>query len=165
MNDIVHKLQSLRRAEITILRIHLRTAARQAVYYAVGIVLILLAVAMLNVALYVALSDELGSSMGALIVSAVNGLLAMGILVMASLAKPGPEATHAEEVRDLVIQGIHDDAQKLSNSLDEVKFSLKRIHTGLNGLMGGGGSMLGLLHLGPLLDLLISSLSKSDKAS
>ena len=165
MNDFVHKLQLLKQAETTILRIHLRTAARQAVLYAIGIVLILLAVAMLNVALYVALSDAMGSSMGALIVAAVNGMLAATLLVMAGRARHGSEMTHAEEVRDLVIQGIHADAQKAAKSLDEVKFSLQRIHSGLNGLMGGGGSMLGLLHLGPLLDLLISSLSRSDKAS
>ncbi len=80
------------------------------------------------------------------------------LLAAAGRAKPGPEVVHAEAVRNLAVQGLHADVEHVAQNLEDVKWSLKRIHVGLNGLLGGNGSMLGLLHLGPLLDLLIGSL-------
>jgi hypothetical protein len=165
MRDAIKKLSALKRAESAIFRIHLRTAARQAILYAVGVVLILLAVAMLNVALFLALSEPHGPCMGALAVSALDGVLAAILLIAAGRAKHGPEVVHAEEVRNLAIEGLYADAEHIVQSLGEIKLSLQRIHTGLHGLLGGKGSMLGLLHLGPLLDLLISSLGSKKKAS
>ena len=48
MSDIVQKLRLLSRVEIALLKIHLRALARQTLLCAAGLLLALLAVAMLN---------------------------------------------------------------------------------------------------------------------
>ena len=164
MNDFFQKIQIISRAEKAILRINLQTFAKQAVLFAVGIILILLAVAMLNVAIYVALSEHYGPVAGALVVSAINGVLAVILMVVANRTKPGPEAAMAKEIRDLAVTEINADVEEIRQNLNDVKDDLKGIRSGFGGLLGGGGgSSFGLLNLGHLLDLLISSLRKSKK--
>ena len=162
MNDFFLKMQVFSRAEMAILRVNLQTAAKQVILFAVGIVLILLAVAMFNVAIYNTLAENYGSDVSALIVSAINGFLAVVILNVANRTKPGPEAEMAKEIRDLALREMNSDVEKIGNNLNEVKADVQRIRSGFGGLLGGArGSMQGLISLGPLLDLLISSLRKS----
>ena len=162
MNDFMKKLQVLVRSETAIQRINLQTAARQIILYAVGIVLILLAVAMLNVAIYEGMSETYGEVTGALIVAVINGILAAVLMVIASRTKPGPEAAMAREIRELAITEINSDVEKIEQSLDEFKTDVQRIRSGFSGLVGGGGgSSFSLLNLAPLLEILISALSKA----
>jgi len=162
MNDFFLKMQVFSRAEMAILRINLQTAAKQIILFAVGIVLVLLAVAMLNVSMYIALAENYGGDMSALIVSAINGVLAFVIINIANRTKPGPEVDMAKEIRDLALKEMNSDVEKIGQNLKEVKGDVQRIRSGFGGLLsGGGGSIQGLFSLGPLLDLLMSSLRKS----
>jgi len=164
MNDFLQKLQILARIELAILRIDVQTAYRQTFLYAVGIVLILLAVAALNVAIYMALSESFGYDWGALIVAILNAVLAVVIIIIAGRTKPGPEADMAKEIRQFAIAEINNDVEKVYRNLDEVKTDVQRIRTGFNSLIGkDGGTLLGLSSLAPILDLLIGWLQKSKK--
>ena len=164
MNDTIKKIQVLIKSEAAILRINLQTVAKQFILYAVGIVLILLAVAMLNVAIYVATSEHYGQVAGALIVAVINGFLAVVIMVVASRTKPGPEAAMAKEIRELAVTEISSDVEKFEQNMNGLKTDIHRIRSGFSGMMGGGGgSSFGLLNLAPLLDILISALRKSKK--
>ena len=162
MNDFFQKLQIFSRTDMAILRINMQTASKQIILFAVGIVLILLAVAMFNVGMYVSLSEKFGRDMGAFIVAAFNGVLAVIIMVIANRTKPGPEAARAKEIRDLAITEINADVDSFRQNLNEVKSDVQRIRSGFGGLLGGGDkSSLGLLSFTPLIELLISSLRKS----
>ena len=164
MNEFFKKLQVLVKIESAIQRVNLQTVARQIILFAVGIVLILLAVAMLNVAIFVAISGHYGQVAGALIVSVINGLLSVALMVVANRTKPGPEAAMAREIRELAITEINSDVEKAGQNLNDLKTDVHRIRSGFSGLMGGGGgSAFSLLNLAPLLDILISALSKSKK--
>lgn len=162
MNYFFQKMHVLLRAERAILRINLQTVAKQIILYAVGIVLILLAVAALNVAIYVTLSETYGRGAGAFIVSAINAILAVFIMIVANRTKPGPEIAMATEIRDLAVSEINTDVENVRQNLNEIKTDVEQIRSGFSGLLGGGGgSSFGLLNFAPLLDLLISSLRKS----
>jgi hypothetical protein len=138
--------------------------ARQIILFAVGIVLILLAVAMMNVAIYAALSEHYGKVTGALVVSVLNGIIAIILMVVAKRTKPGPEADMAKEIRGMVITEINSDVENVVHSLNDLKTDVRRIRSGFGGLIGGkGGSSLSLLNLAPILDIFISALSKSKK--
>ena len=168
MNDFLQKLQILARIEMAILRIDVQTAYRQTFLYAVGIVLILLAVAALNIAIYMALSESFGYDWGALIVAILNAVLAAVIILIAGRTKPGPESDMAKEIRQFAIAEINNDVEKVYQNLDEFKTDVQRIRTGFNSLIGkGGASSVGFMSLapalGPLLDLLIGWLQKSKK--
>jgi len=168
MEEFLKKIQILARIEMTILRMDVQTAYRKTFLYAVGIVLILLAVAALNVSIYMALSESYGYDVGALIVSILNAVLAVVIIVIAGRTKPGPEADMAKEIRDYALAEINTDLDKVHQNLDAFKTDVQRIRSGFNSLIGKGGeSSLGFMSLtpalGPLLDLLIGWLQKSKK--
>jgi len=153
---------------MTILRMDVQTAYRKTFLYAVGIVLILLAVAALNISIYMALSESFGYDVGALIVSILNAVLAVVIIVIAGRTKPGPEADMAKEIRDYALAEINADLDKADQNIDEFKTDVQRIRSGFNSLIGkGGASSAGFMSLttalGPLLDLLIGWLQKSKK--
>lgn len=164
MDDFLKKMQVLLRTEMAIFRINLQTASKQIILFAVSIVLILLAVAALNVGIYTALSENYGRVVGALIVAVINGALAVIIMVIANHTKPGPEAAMAKEIRDLAISELNTDVDKIRQNFDDVKSDVKRIRSGFSSLTsGGGGALFGLSNLAPLIELLISSLKKSKK--
>ena len=162
MNDFIKKLQVLVRSETAIQRINLQTVARQTILYAVGIILILLAVAMLNVAIYKGISEDYGEVTGALIVAVLNGILAAVLMIIANRTKPGPEAAMAKEIRELALTEINADVHKIEQNLNDFKSDVQRIRSGFGGLIGGGGgSSFSLLNFAPLLEILISALSKA----
>ena len=139
MDDFLKKMQVLLRTEAAIFQINLQTAGKQIILFAVGIVLILLAVAALNVGIYTALADRYGGVTGALIVAAINGILAVVLMVVANRTKPGPEAAMAKEIRDLAISEINTDVNKIRQNLDDFKSDVERIKNGFTSLTGGGG--------------------------
>jgi hypothetical protein len=85
-------------------------------------------------------------------------------MVVAKHTKPGPEAAMAREIRELAITEINSDVEKIEQNMKDFKTDMHRIRSGFSGLVGGGGgSSFSLLNLAPLLDILISALSKSKK--
>ncbi len=161
MSDIVQKLRLLSRVEIALLKIHLRTLARQTLLCAVGLLLTLLAVAMVNAAIYLFLAERLDRDVAALIVAALNAVLAVGLFLMAKGTRPGAEAAMVEEVRDLAVAELRADAEAAQRNLSEVTADVQRIRSGFSQAFRGGGSLRGLMQLGPLLDLVTSSLKRS----
>jgi len=157
MNDIVQKLRVLSRIEIALLKIHMRTMARQTVLCAAGLLLALLAVAMLNAAIYLYLAGQLDQHVAALIVAALNAVLAGGLFLMANRTRPGAEVAMAEEVRDLAMQGLKEDAEAFGRDLNQVKADVQRIRSGFS----RGGTIRNLMHLGPLFDVVSSALKHS----
>lgn len=162
MNDFFQMLQIFSRTEMAILRITIQTVSRQIILFAVGIVLILLAVAMLNVGMYMSLSEKFGGGAAAFVVALFNGVLAVIIMISANRTKPGPEADMAKEIRSLAINEINKDVDKIKQNFNEVKTDVQRIRSGFGGLLGGGDkSSIGLLSFAPLIEILINSLRKS----
>ena len=161
MSDFVQKVRVLSRVEIALLKIHLRTLARQTLLCAVGLLRTLLAVAMVNAAIYLFLAERFDRDVAALIVAALNAVLAVSLLLMAKGTRPGAEAAMVEEVRDLAVAGLRADAEAVGRDFDQLKADVKRIRSGFSQLSSGGGSLRGLMQLGPLLGVVSSLLQRS----
>jgi len=161
MSDIVQKLSVLMRVELALLKIHLRTLARQTFLCAVGLLLTLLSVAMVNAGIYLFLAERLDSFVAALIVAALNAVLAVGLFLMAKGTQPAPETAMVEEIRDLAVAELRADAETAQRNLKEVVADVQRIRAGFSQIGRGGGSWRSLMQLAPLLDLLTSSLKRS----
>ena len=69
--------------------------------------------------------------------------------------------TMVEEVRDLAVAGLRADAEAVARDLNQVKTDVERIRSGFSQLFRGGGSLRGLMQLGPLLDLVTGTLKRS----
>ena len=161
MSDSLQKLRILSRTEIALLKIHLHSAARQALLYAAGLLLMLLTVAAINVALFLYLSERLEGDTAALIVAVINAVLALGLFLMAKRTQPGPEAAMVEEVRDLAVAELQADAEVVRGNLNAVIEDVQRIRSSFGGLFGSGGPLRGLTQLGSLLDLVTGALRRS----
>ncbi len=158
MTEPLQKVRILSRAEIILLKIHLRSLAKKTIFCAAGLLVVLLAVGMLNVSGYMFLAERLHPPVAALLLAAFNAVIAAALFLTAKGTRPGPEATMAEEVRDLAIAELQADAEAALANFNEVKADVQRIRSGISAIFGGGGPLRGLLHLGPLLELVTSSL-------
>ncbi len=163
MDDLVLKFRILLRAEAAIRNSQIRLAVRQARLTAVGLVLALLALGMLNVSIYLALETRLGGSTAALLLAVVNGILALILILAAGRMKTGPEVDMAEEIRDLAVTEIAADADELKQELQQIRAEVTQISSGFRRLLGGDLSLLGLPNLSPLIGVLASSLKSRKK--
>jgi hypothetical protein len=161
MTEPLQKVRVLARTEMFLLRVHLRALAKQTILCAAALLVLVLAIAMVNVAGYMFLSARLDPAVAALILATFNAVIGGGLFLIAKSIRPGAEAAMAEEVRDLALAELQADVDAIRTNFQEVRTDVERIRSGLGGLFGGGGSLGGLLHLGPLLDLLTSSLKRA----
>ena len=160
MTDPMQKVRVLARTEIFLLRLHLRALAQKTVFCAAGLLVLVLAVAMVNVAGYMFLSERLDPAVAALILAAINAVIGGGLFLTARSIRPGAEAAMAEDVRDLALAELQTDVDAARADFQEMRADVERIRSGISGLFSGGGALGSLLHLGPLLDLLTSSLKR-----
>ena len=161
MTEPLQKVRILSRAEMVLLKIHLRSLAKKTILYAAGLLVVLLAVGMFNLAAYMFLAERLAPPVAALLLAAFNAVIAMGLFLTAKATRPGPETHLAEEVRDLAVAALQADADAVRANLNEVKADVHRIRSGISGMFGGSGSLGGLMHIGPLLDVVTSSLKRA----
>ncbi len=163
MDDLVLKFRILLRADSAIRKSQFRLAIRQARLTAVGLVLALLALGMLNVSIYLALETRLGGPTAALLLAAGNGILALILILSAGRMETGPEVEMAEEIRDLAITELAADADQVKQELQQVRAEVTQISSGFRRLLSGDLSQLGLPNLSPLVGVLASSLKNRKK--
>ncbi len=163
MDDLVLKFRILLRAESAIRNSQIRLAVRQARLTAVGLVLALLALGMLNVSIYLALATRLGESTAALLLAVVNGVLALTLILIAGRMETGPEVEMAEEIRELAITELAADADQLKQEVQQVRSDVQGISDGFRRLLSGDLTRLGLPNLSPLVGVLASALKSRKK--
>jgi hypothetical protein len=163
MEAILMKARLLFRAEMVLVRLHLRRAGHQATLIATGIVAILLAIAMANVAAYFFLANRVGPALAGLILAGVNGLVAAAMFLMANRLGLGPEAQMAEEIRDLAVDQLSVEAQRIEGYIDTVKSDVSQMSTVINSLRHG--DIFGLSTLVPIIKMLTRALGGKKEAS
>jgi hypothetical protein len=163
MESFLLKLRLLIRTELVLMRLHIRRAAHQAVFVAVGVASILLTITMIDVAAFFYLSDYFGRAGGGLALAAVNGLLAVGMFLIASRMKLGPEAQMAAEVRELAVAQIEADAQRAEDYVNSVKSDVMQIPIMLSSMPGR--DMLGMAALAPMLKAFSQALKSKQEHS
>ena len=129
--------------------------------YAVAIGLFLLTVIMVNLAAYQYLSETRSAAVAALIVSFVNGVLAVIAIVMAMRIQPGPEEAMVQEIRELALTELSADMDAVKEDFTQVKKDLEKIKNGVSsafGMFKSGGT--GVSSIAPILGLITSMLKK-----
>ncbi len=139
MDKIIAKVRLLAKAEVILFRLHLRRAARQASLVLLAALFGLLAVAMLNVALYLFLAPRVDPALAALAVAGVDVLLAVVSVTAAGRLKLGPEAEAAALLRDEASNELAADADRLRAQLDDLVQDIKHIRSAVTGHAQPGG--------------------------
>jgi len=139
VDDLIKKLRLLAKAEAILVRLHLRRAVRQ-VSLVLGAALFgLLALAMLNVALYLLLAPRIDPALAAFAVAGMDLLVGVAAVVAAGRLELGPEAETAEMIRDRASNEIAADAERLRAQLDDLGQDIKRIRAAVTGITQPGG--------------------------
>jgi hypothetical protein len=163
MESFLLKARLLTRAELVLLRLHIRRAARQATFIAMGVVAILLAVAMANVAAYFYLTDGLGRITAGLALAGMNGLAAAAMFVVAGRLGLGPEAKMAGEIRDLAVAQLSAETQRIKDDVDSVRADVAQMRSAISSLRRG--EFLSLTVLAPLVKTLSRALQTKRPSS
>jgi hypothetical protein len=142
MNELIAKLRLIAKAEAILVRLHLRRAVRQVSFVLAAAVFGLLALAMLNVALYLFLAPRFDPALAAFAVAGLDALLAVVAVAAAIRLELGPEAEAAESIRDLASNELAADAERLRAQLDDLGQDIKQIRSAVTGIVQPGGISL-----------------------
>jgi hypothetical protein len=139
VNDLIIKLRLLAKAEALLVRLHLRRAVRQVSLVLAAALFGLLALAMLNVALYLVFSPRVGPAPAAFAVAGLDLLIGLVATAAAVRMELGPEAVAVEALRDRVSDEIAADAERLRAQFDDLGKDIKRIRSIMTGIAHPGG--------------------------
>jgi len=142
MDVLIVKLRLLAKAEAILARLHLRRAVRQASFILVAALFGLLALAMLNVALYLFLAPRIDPALAALTVAGLDLLVAAVLVIAATRLDLGPEAEAAASLRELASNELAADAERMRAHIDDLGQDIKRIRSAVTGLTQPGGISL-----------------------
>ena len=161
MDETLMKLRILAKAETTLLKASARRAAMRARLFAVAIGLVLLTVIMLNVAAYQYLLESMSAGQAALLVGAVNAVLAAVAVLAAMRIQPGPEEAMVRDIREMALAELSGDVDLAKDEFVRISGDLNRIRTNVSAALGifksgapGAGSV------GPLLGIITKMLKK-----
>jgi len=142
MDDLIVKLRVLAKAEAILVRLHLRRAVRQMSLALVAALFGLLALAMLNVALYLYLSVRMDPALAAFAAAGMDLLIGVAAIIAAGRLELGSEAETAEMIRDRAITELAADAERVRQQMESLGDDIKGIRTSISSILQPGGISL-----------------------
>ncbi len=139
MDEFLIKMRLLLKSEMILFRLQLRRTVQQAAFYIAAVFLALLAAVMLNIALYLYFAPRLDNASAALAVAAVDIVLAVVAVVVASHLRLGPEVDTVKALREAVIAELTADAERVKTQIAELHDDIKWIRTAVTGFLSCGG--------------------------
>ena len=133
MSDAMMKMQVLTRAELALAQIRLQRSLRQAAWLAMAGLVGLVSLAMMDVAIYHALTPWRGPAIAALSIAVMNGVLAIIFVAVARiLAANVSEERLAKQMRDLAAAEVNNDVEQVRAELAEVSQAARKVRSGLS---------------------------------
>ena len=120
IDNIVHDLQLLAKADSMIGRIWLNIMVRRFGLYAFAGLLAVLGLAMANVAGLYGLQQYWGPVWAAIAVAAADLIIAAMVALLASGVRPGPEIELAFDVRKMALEAVRADSRDVRASVESV---------------------------------------------
>jgi len=139
MDELFVKLRILAKAEMVLFRLTLRRTVRQAVFSLAAVLLAVLAVGMLNVALYQFLVPRLDGSGAGLAVALVDLVIAAAVFLAAGRQQQGHEYDAANKLREMIIADLTADADRIKAQFTELHDDIRQIRATATGLLNPGG--------------------------
>jgi hypothetical protein len=139
MDDLIVKLRVLAKAEAILVRLHLRRAVRQMSLALAAALFGLLALAMLNVSLYLYLSVRMDPALAAFAAAGVDLVIGVAAIIAAGRLELGSEAETAEMIRDRAITELAADAERVRQQMESLGDDIKGIRTSISSILQPGG--------------------------
>jgi hypothetical protein len=145
MDEFLVKIRLLLKAEMILFRLQLRRTVRQAAFYIAAALLAVLAVGMLNIALYLYLAPRLDTAGAALAVAAVDIVLAVVAIIVAGHLHLGPEVDAVMALREATMEKLTADAEHVKTHIADLRDDIKQIRSAVTGFLNFGGVNLASL--------------------
>jgi hypothetical protein len=139
MDELLMKLRLLAKAEMILFRLNLRRAVRQAALSLAAVLLAVLAVGMLNVAIYQYLAPRLDGAGAALAVALADLVIAAAVLIAAGRQGLGNEYDAANALREVIVTDLTADADRIKTEISELHDNIRHIRAAATGFLNPGG--------------------------
>jgi len=160
MEETLLKLRILASAEMNLARVKSRRLVNRAIFFAIALGLLLLAVVMVNIGAYQLLSESYSPSDSAFLVAAGNTVVAALLAFAGWRVQAGPEEQMAREIREMALEELTADVDELQEEVTKVGKDVRRIRSGFSLLAKGGSIGAGLASLAPLIATVIESVKQ-----
>ncbi|MFW2405761.1 MAG: phage holin family protein, partial [Gammaproteobacteria bacterium] len=147
------------RAEMTLFKADAQRRGQSAGLMLVGTLCVLVALAFLDVGLFFVLSETRGPSNAAFILAGGNLVLGIIPFLLSRQTKPSAEELMVREIREMAMEDLSKDIDRVVADVTSVGNSFKNIRSGVSSLGGGGGMDL----VGPAVGFAIDMLKKKKK--
>jgi hypothetical protein len=135
MDTLVRNLKLLLKSDRMLVEIRLKLVAQKIVLLVLAGLGGLFALGMLNMAIFFAIQETLGSAIAALLVGLGNLLLAGILLLVVQRLDTGPEARIVEEVREMALADIEAEAKAFQSELRLVRDEIADMRSGITSLV------------------------------
>jgi len=135
IDHLLRDLQTLRKADLLIAKIWLDVLVRRFGLFAFSGLIAVFGLGMANLAGYLALQLSVGAAWAALIVAAVDLVIAAIVVLIAGKSRPGPELDLAFEVRKMAVESIQTDARDLKVMLEALGHEVKGVKANITQLL------------------------------
>ena len=152
MDEFLVKIRLLLKAEMILFHLQLRRTVLQASFYIAAVLLVVLAVGMLNIALYLYLAPRLDNAGAAFAVAIVDIVLAVVSVVVAGRLRLGPEVDAVRALREATMAKLTEDAERVKTQIADLHDDIKQIRTAVTGFLSFGGvNLTSLFQWAPML--------------
>lgn len=162
MSRVRRNLQLLWRSERVMAEARLKLTSRKLVLAVIAGIACLIAVSMLNLAVYWALVTVVSKPLAALIVALVNIVIAGLLIAIAQGLQPGPEEEMLREVRDIALGDLGSEVDDVQAKLLQLREDVEGVRTSVTQFVQRPTDALSPTMIVPALSA-IAKLAKSKK--
>jgi len=132
------KMKLLIKSEKALLNLEMKKRSRQVIWIALALLAVLIGLVMLNVTVYLYLSDSFSNLESAAILSGLNLFVAALFFLIASHQDRGAEAESIEDIRDFAWDQVSTDIDEVKQHVSDFKESVVKVKRGVGSFAGGG---------------------------
>jgi len=151
--DFNTKMKLLIKSEKALLNLEIRKKSRQTVWMALALVAVLVGLVMMNVTVYLYLSEQFTDLESAAILSGLNILVAAIFFWIASQQDRGAEAESIEEIRDFAWEQVSTDMDEMKQHVSDFKESVVKVKGTVDNFTSGNA--FGINKILPIITTLI----------
>lgn len=133
--DFNAKLNLLIKSEKALFRLEMRKRGRQTLFIAVALLAVMVALSLLNVAIYLYLVTRFSPMISAGILSGFNLMVAVIFFIVAFRQDTGPESESLEEIRDFAWEQVSRDFDGVKQQIGDFTDGIRRVSGSIHSVM------------------------------
>jgi hypothetical protein len=161
MDNLLKHLRILWRTERLLAEIEFKDRLRKTGLVACAVLALLVALAMINMAIFIWLQAKYGGVTAALVLAGGNTAIALAIVAVAGRDKQRPEVDMVREVRNLALSEVEEEVQSMQDELASMRDDVRDVTRSVKGFASNPLGSIGPGIVMPLVTTLAKSLGAS----